>query len=536
MNSDSKADILKLALPGVLIAILLLAPFLNKAFTIDDPTFLLEARQILKTPLQPWSFPICYGDNLCVTQAGNMGANAREGLMGYVLVPVILTGGAEWLAHLIQILLVCLVVFEMVALAFRVGLSRIQAAVAGLFVVAIPPLLSMASTAMPDVLALALGLSGIERLLAWKDERRWHQAAVAALALGLAPYARPHFALFLPLGALWLLDELKIRKAFGQFRRQAVLWMPVLVAGLVLFAVNFFTRPRGSGVERNMEIGFGNIPLNLFAYLHYLSFPIPLTVVWFVRQWRTVKIIILVFSVPVVAAHFMAFSPKSVVWEFEVAAVLFGGALIVDMSRVQLRARNRVGILLLLWMLIPLPAVIYAHFPIKYMMAVTPAIVLILIKLLSNVPSRLAYLAYAIIVAMCAGYSLILLRADANFAESSREAVRELVAPRVAAGERVWFGGDWGFYWYAQEAGARVSRPDEPGPNRGELLVVGLMESGGLTLQRFPNRELIKSRSYNSPHGRTMGYGAGLYSNYYGLLPWRWNPGATNVYQVWRIH
>jgi hypothetical protein len=55
MNSDSKADILKLALPGVLLGILLLAPFLNKAFTIDDPTFLLEARQILQTPLQPWS-------------------------------------------------------------------------------------------------------------------------------------------------------------------------------------------------------------------------------------------------------------------------------------------------------------------------------------------------------------------------------------------------------------------------------------------------------------------------------------------------
>jgi hypothetical protein len=66
--------------------------------------------------------------------------------------------------------------------------------------------------------------------------------------------------------------------------------------------------------------------------------------------------------------------------------------------------------------------------------------------------------------------------------------------------------------------------------------VVGLIESGGLTLQRFPNRELIESRSYNSPHGRTMEYGAGLYSNYYGLLPWRWNPRATNVYQVCRIH
>jgi hypothetical protein len=62
VHSDSQTDILKLALPDVLLGILRLAPFLNKAFTIDDPTFLLEARQILKTLLQPWSFPICYED------------------------------------------------------------------------------------------------------------------------------------------------------------------------------------------------------------------------------------------------------------------------------------------------------------------------------------------------------------------------------------------------------------------------------------------------------------------------------------------
>ena len=61
------------------------------------------------------------------------------------------------------------------------------------------------------------------------------------------------------------------------------------------------------------------------------------------------------------------------------------------------------------------------------------------------------------------------------------------------------------------------------------------MEGGGVTRDRFPNRELIDSRRYDSPHGRTMGYGAGLYSNNFGDSPWVWNPQATNVYEVWRI-
>ena len=106
----------------------------------------------------------------------------------------------------------------------------------------------------------------------------------------------------------------------------------------------------------------------------------------------------------------------------------------------------------------------------------------------------------------------------------------------MAAGERVWYGGQWGFYWYAQEAGARISKPGEPGPNPGDLLAVGLLEGGGVTRNRFPKRELIDSRHYSAPHGRTMGYGAGLYSNVCGVSVWIWNPETTNDYELWRIH
>jgi hypothetical protein len=81
-----------------------------------------------------------------------------------------------------------------------------------------------------------------------------------------------------------------------------------------------------------------------------------------------------------------------------------------------------------------------------------------------------------------------------------------------------------------------VTRPREAGPQPGDLLVVGLMEGADATLNRFPHRELIDERCYASPHGRTVLYGAGLYSNFHGHVPWRWNPTATNDYQLFRIH
>ena len=537
MKPGSKQNIVGLVLPGILLAVVCLVPFLNKAYTVDDPFFLLEARQILKTPLQPWSFPMCWlGDETCLPEAGMWAVCARQGLLGYLLVPVILAGGTEWLAHLLQILLACLVVMEMVRLALRLGLSRVQASIAGMLVVAIPPFLSMASTAMPDILALALGLTGIERLLAWKDDRRWHQAIVAGLALGIAPYARPHAALFLPLGALWLFDEFKLRAALAQFRRQAVLWTPILIGGCILIVVTVLTRQRGAALETtDVLVGTRYVQANLNAYLLYLCFPIPFAAAWLGVQWRRATFLLISTLIAMVILCVILFSPVTFLRGCELVGELYSLAVLVDMIRTCLRTGDRLGTLLSLWLLMPLPAVFYVHLPIKFFVPVLPAIALVLIRLLSSLSQSRARLAYGATMLACVVYSFVLLRADADFAEYGRSAASQLIAPRVAAGERVWYGGQWGFYWYAQEAGARISKPGEPGPNPGELLAVGLMEGGDSTLKRFPNRELIDSRTYTSRYGRTVGYGAGLYSNRFGYLPWRWNTVATNTYELWRI-
>jgi hypothetical protein len=528
-----------LVLPGIFLAVLCLSPFLNKAYTIDDPAFLLEARQILQTPLEPWSYPICWnGDGTCLAHAGNLGANDREGLMGYVLVPVILAHGAEWLAHLIQIFLAWVAVWAMVRLALRLNLSRIEAAITGMLLVAIPTFLSMASTAMPDTLSLALGLTGIERLAAWKEERRWRQGVAAALALGLAPYARPHVALYLPLGALWLMDSFDVRKALAQLRRDWKLWAPVAGAAAVLFTVIFLTRQRDAE-PKDMLISARHVPWNLIAYCHYLAFPIPLAAVWLAANWRRAKTLVLLPILLALMLFIVLASPLKFVTGLQTVAVFGGLFTLIELTKFEVKAYfatgDRTGILLLLWTLMPLTALVYMHLPLKYLVAVLPAIVLIIVRTLNKVTPARALAAYAAILVICVSYSVILLRADKDFAEYGRRAAAELIAPRVAAGERVWFSGQWGLYWYAQEAGAKVSQPGESGPKPGELLVVGVIEGGEAELKRFPDRELIDWRSYDSPHGRTMDYSAGLYTNLKGLLPWRWNPKAANVYEVWRI-
>lgn len=534
----ARKTVITLLLPGFVLAVVCLLPFLNKAYTIDDPWFLLEARQILKTPLQPMSFPVCWmGNETCLIHAGNLGAGTTQGLMGYLLVPVILLGGSERAAHLLQILLVIIAILAMAKLSLRLGFTEIQAAIAGMLMTAIPPFLSMASTAMPDIAALALGLTGMERLLAWKQEQHWHQGLIASLALGLAPYARPQIALLLPLGAIWLFDNSRIQKEHSQFWHQVFLWIPIAVAGCILLAVNLLLRDRSSVVESaDILVGSGHFRANIFAYLRYLFFPIPFTAVWLAIHWRRVLFLMITASIPPLISHFLVTPWRSVAQEWQVAAVFYSFAALADLIYQHVKTQDHLGMLLDLWILIPAPAAVYLHFPLKYMLAALPAIVLMLIKELGALPGRRQFWAYGGLIFVCAAFSFLLLVADNDFAECGRRAAAELIAPHVADGEKVWFNGQWGFYWYAQEAGARVTKPGELGPQPGDLLVVGLMEGADATLNRFPHRELIDERCYDSPHGRTVEYGAGLYSNLHGHVPWRWNKAATNVYQLWRIH
>lgn len=213
----SARSVIASAWPAALLATICLVPFLNKPFTIDDPHFLAMARQILRSPLHPMDFDICW--NLFPSCAKAYSLTPGNTLMGYLLVPTILSGGAEWVAHLTQLVFVWIAVLAMSAFTLRLGWSRAHATAGALLLVAIPPLLPLANTAMPDVAALAMGLAGMERLAAWKSGRKWHQGLLAAVALGLAGIARAYLALLLPLGAFFLLESVGPQEVLDRVRR-----------------------------------------------------------------------------------------------------------------------------------------------------------------------------------------------------------------------------------------------------------------------------------------------------------------------------
>jgi hypothetical protein len=164
-----------------------------------------------------------------------------------------------------------------------------------------------------------------------------------------------------------------------------------------------------------------------------------------------------------------------------------------------------------------------------------PAVILLCFRLMEGVSVRVARAAAIALIVASTGYSLLILRSDAEFAEFGRDALYRLIRPHVAARETVWFAGQYWSYWYAPLAGATLTFPGGPQPKPGDLLVVDRFTDREYPLARFPHRTLVEAISHRYRFGRTMGSGMGLYSNGSGHWLWGFGESEYDRFELWRI-
>jgi hypothetical protein len=534
----SAATVLACAWPALLLATACLLPFLNKPFLVDDPHFLMMARQIVRHPTHPMDFNVCWNLSNDCTKAYLL--TPGNALMGYVLVPTVLGGAHEWMAHLTQLVLVWIAIVAVTSLVLRFGWDRAYAIAGALLLVATAPFLPMASTAMPDILATAVALVAMERLAAWKAEREWGQGAAAAITLGLAGFARPHLALLLPLAAFFLLESTDPKEVLAQIRRGYWLFAPVFAGTVLLLAIIAITREHNLTINPPAFKGTKYIHDNLRSYLLYFVFPLPLAACWAANRWKMGRrplIMIIAAAVPIAYFFMRHHRPLDPSYDLATSLDVVGFVVLADLLFEALRKREVTGLFLMLWVLIPLPIVYYAHLPAKYLLPCMPAVILLCFRLMEVFPARVARVAAIALIAASAGYSLLILRSDAEFARFGRDSMYRLIEPHLAAGERVWFGSQFSAYWYAPLAGATLTFSGGPQPSPGDLLVVGLYEGGFRTLARFPHRTLVDAISHKYRFGRTSGAGIGLYTNWAGSAFWLWGFGENpdDRYELWRI-
>jgi hypothetical protein len=531
---------LRLAAPAILVASLLLLPFLNKPFTIDDPLFLREARHALVDPLHPADFEQVWnqGDRQKLSQYLLGGT-----LPAYVLAPVAALGGREWMAHLYQLLLLCGFLLASVSVARRLGCDRRQANTVGLLIASNPVTLAMAATCMPDVMAAMFAMAGMDRLLLFRQERRWGAGLAGGLLLSAAVLCRASTAPLVLVAALLLMPTTAKRAA-------ECLW-PLGVAVVVTAVLLSLNRgPAGNatlGGAFQMLTSMRNVPRNLVAFLCFQALTGPLLVYALLgRGWKFAGVVAALVALGVALSR-VAGSANLVLYAvpaalgicFVLACVGVVGGIRGQPPLNWLFPDSLLGAVLplLVWLGSGLVALPYVYMGAKYLLPGVPAAALLIVLHAARVRQRRYSLTVALVIALGWISGALIVVGDSTLASSQREAVQRLIAPRVRRGLTVWAGGQWAFLAYAEDAGAQALANTPPLPAPGDTIVVSRLDYYGM-LDRLPiHRELLHTQA-----DRRCGVfvlnrrlGAGFYSIRFGYLPFAIGCGEVNAYDVYRV-
>jgi len=529
--------IVRCALPGMLLAALCLLPFLNKAFTIDDPYFLHMAQQTLVTPRTPTSAVVCWENVAYKRSLRSIGPNGP--LMGYLLLPVVLSGGREWVGHVLILAMFLGAVIATVALAFRCGAAPREATLAGLIFASTPVVLGMAGTVMPDIPATALAVFGMERLLAWKEERKLHQALLAGVALGIAPLARMHTIFLLPIAAFLLADGNLWPPSWRRFRELGLArWLPVLLAAFSFVFLTWLTFDRAPyavfpTAPNADQLALGNIWQNLPNFGADWMLTTAFGIAWLMLDgafgiWTLVTMV----GAGEIARFALDYPPATLL-SIALAGVLALASALVE----SWRSRKRVRLGLALWLFVPLPILPYTHFPPKYFAVCAPAAAILLAWKLGRLSNSTLAITSALTIGAGTVLGLAIVKADADFAGSARQVVAEEIAPHIRAGGQAWYFGQWALNWYAEKAGANCLTNDPPYPSPGDLLIADKIDGSAhfiTSIGAFKGR-LVRVLSPGGPGGRVYSWEAraGFYSNRPGYWPWKWSSEPLNTYYVW---
>jgi hypothetical protein len=537
----------------MLLATFFLLPFINKAHTIDDTTFLFQAEHVLKDPLHPTAFEMVADGNRI-----RLSSQLVSGpVMAYLLVPSVLLGGAEFPSHLIQLFLMLVAIIATVSLAYRLGSDHASARNAGLLLASTPAVIVMATTSMPDIPAMTFGTLGMERFFAWRREGKWMQATMGSACFALAALSRPHLILILVVAAMTLLAFRE--KGFIQSDAadpqghplvypgtKFTAFIPLIAASIMILIAAILTADPVRTQSDFLSITVSRFkPANSFAntvafFVHWmLVFPLAFLWIGFRTRCKSLSrnpALWLALAVPVLIA---AVHGSNTWTTFLVMALALAGALVIlDIFVDSWRRRDWVQLFLAAWLLISLPAIAYVHLPSRYLVGSAPAVAILLARFhQGNRPDRRMrrLMTWAGILAGIL-LSLFITAADTCFTAMSKRVALEQIAPMVARGVRVWSNGGWGFAWYAHKAGAIPLSDQPPYPTSGDFLV-STSVAPNLTLVKFPNRQLVKTISETSRLGRIMNSSAsaGFYSNGYGYLPWTWHNGGIEYITIWKI-
>ncbi|MEP6604126.1 MAG: glycosyltransferase family 39 protein [Spartobacteria bacterium] len=517
-----------------------LAPFLHKAFHIDDPLFLWMAQQIAKHPLDPYGFSV----NWASFPEPMWAEMQNPPLCSYfIAVTASLVGWSERALHCAFLFLATMSILGTSAIARRFCREPLVAALLTLFT---PVFLVSATNVMCDVMLLALWVWSIECWLAGLERNRWWLLVLSALLIAAATLTKYFGIALVP-----LLGVYTLARNWRSSSRLIVLVIPLAAAAAydfwtrskyghgLLSAAIFYARdtPMRSSASAFTQLLSGLCFLGgcLFAPLFYAP----------LKRIRP----LLCVAVPAafVAICFYFFVPTSPEWLLgtKTAAIQLEGAffaaigagivalVIFDLAR----DRSAENLLLALWLLGTFGFATFLNWSItaRTLLPLAPAVAILLMRSVPPSDRGLLLRYWPIIPAMI--MSLLVATADYRHANSARQASNVYQQRFRNENATVWFQSHWGFQYYMQQWGATPLNSLDSELRSGDVMIIPSNNTAIVQIDESkifpPQEEFFPVLPFVSVFGR--GTGAGFYTSVRGLVPWSIVETAPELYYVARF-
>jgi len=441
----------------IIATLVCLAPFVGKAFNIDDPLFVWEGKQIVSHPLNPYGFSVVWYNH--ETPISEVSKNPPLASYYAALVGA-WTNWSETALHLTFLMPAVVVILATYELARNFSDRPALAAVLAL---SAPVFLTSATSVMSDVPMLAVWMLS---LLAWykgMSSDRHSYLVLSSLLITLCALTKYFGACLLPL--LFAYSLIKQRR-LGYWILYLLIPIASLIGyqlwtgslygqGLLLDAAQYAQQVRSENSTR------------LVAFLTGLSFTggcmlAGLLMAPLMFRWRWIGGA-MVLAVPgAIAIAWLGLDPPpDRNWlAVELAPFIAGGIIVIGVAVADLwHHRDAESMLLSLWVLGTFVFTVFLNWTVnaRSVLPLIPAAAILICRRISHFKRGppVASWMIAVPVVLCMVVSFALALADSALANSARRAAQLAYQRASSRGNRIFFTGHWGFQYYMQALGAR---------------------------------------------------------------------------------
>jgi 4-amino-4-deoxy-L-arabinose transferase-like glycosyltransferase len=523
----------------LLICLCCFAPFLNKAFHIDDPTFIGIAKHIQSHPLDYFGYYLQFSPPVITNPP----------LVAYfIAIAGYFFGYSEIAIHAAFMLPASIVVIGTYLLAADMSENPFMAALA---VICMPVFLLSGTTVMCDVLMLSFWVFSVYFWRRGIKEDRRLLLFISSLLIILCVMTKYMGICLIP---LLLAYSLSARKKAGEW----LLYLALPLAALLLFdqitymiyglrQIHFIE----SWSSYNQTSSGRNLYTNLVTGLSFLGGCILVHFIFFVSKIKKIlfighllvvaTLLLLLLNTDILNRYPIATS-DGINWLFltqllffVVAGTSFLHILIVDFAR----SRDSDSLLLLLWIVGVLAFTVAVNWTVngRTILPMVPAAGIVVARFMERT-SKTSFWWGRALMYVSLGFSLtvsfMVTNADMSLANSARTAAQTIYEATKTYSGNKWYEGHWGFEHYLGDAGGfRSLDYEKPNLKKGDIVIIPSNNTHTKPLFKHlaTVRNIYTFEMTNLFSTMNVGTGAGFYADVAGPLPFALGSLPEKYYQ-----